>query len=339
MAAPNLGVLRHPSGAFGVIRVVRHDPSWRGEFTAEASRVAAALREVVVRIHHIGSTAIPGTKAKPIIDVLLEVTSLSALDEKVRALEALGYEAMGECGIPGRRYFRRNDSQGARTHQIHAFVAETPEVTRHLAFRDYMLAHPPIAREYGELKERLAAAHASDIEAYMDGKDAFVKEHQARALLWWSAVPLSIRPLAPDDVALMEPMSTVFGEAFDETGTYSGARPSPAYLRQLLGSEYFIALAALKGEEVVGGLVAYELRKFEQERTEIYIYDLAVAAAHRRQGIAMALIRELKKIAAARGAYVIFVQADPGDAPAIALYTKLGTREDVLHFDITITRS
>ena len=82
---------------------------------------------------------------------------------------------------------------------------------------------------------------------------------------------------------------------------------------------------------------AYELRKFEQQRSEIYIYDLAVAAAHRRQGIATALIQELKKIALARGAYVIFVQADIGDVAAIELYTKLGIREDVLHFDIVVT--
>ena len=94
------------------------------------------------------------------------------------------------------------------------------------------------------------------------------------------------------------------------------------------------SLAALKADEVVGGLAAYELNKFEQERSEIYIYDLAVAEGHRRQGIATALIQELRKIAASRGAYVIFVQADLGDDPAIALYTKLGAREDVLHFDI-----
>lgn len=148
----------------------------------------------------------------------------------------------------------------------------------------------------------------------------------------------SIRSLAPGDVAPMEAMLTTFGEAFGEVETHSGARPSAAYLRRLLGSDCFIALAALKGGEVVGGLAAYELRKFEQERSEVYIYDLAVAAAHRREGIATALIRELKKIAAARGAYVIFVQADRSDVPAIALYTKLGTREDVLHFDIAIRR-
>jgi aminoglycoside 3-N-acetyltransferase I len=92
----------------------------------------------------------------------------------------------------------------------------------------------------------------------------------------------------------------------------------------------------LAGDEVVGGIAAYELKKFEQERSEIYIYDLAVAAAHRRRGIATALIEALRKIAAARGAYVVFVQADLGDDAAIALYTKLGRRESVLHFDIAV---
>ena len=143
-----------------------------------------------------------------------------------------------------------------------------------------------------------------------------------------------IHQLAPGDVALLGEMLTLFGEVFDDVKTYSGRRPSAGYLERLLRGDSFSALAALKDGRVVGGLAAYELRKFEQERSEIYIYDLAVAATDRRQGIATGLIFALKKIAAARGAYVIFVQADLGDAPAIALYTKLGVREDVLHFDI-----
>ena len=147
---------------------------------------------------------------------------------------------------------------------------------------------------------------------------------------------LAIRSLTSKDVALMEAMLEMFGEAFDEVDTYSRARPGKRYLECLLGSDHFIALAALKDGTMVGGLAAYELRKFEQERSEIYIYDLAVAAAHRREGIATSLILELKKIAAGRRAYVIFVQADIGDAPAIALYRKLGTPEDVLHFDLDV---
>ena len=149
-----------------------------------------------------------------------------------------------------------------------------------------------------------------------------------------------IKVLGPGDVAAMETMLTMFGEAFGETETYGTARPSEDYLRRLLGSQSFVALAAIADaaapgdSAVVGGLAAYELPKFEQERSEIYIYDLAVAAEHRRTGIATALIEHLKGIAAARGAHVMFVQADQGDAPAIALYSKLGTREEVLHFDI-----
>jgi aminoglycoside 3-N-acetyltransferase I len=145
-----------------------------------------------------------------------------------------------------------------------------------------------------------------------------------------------IHQLAPDDGALMHRLSSMFGEAFSEVATYTGNRPSSTYLQRLLAGDCFIALAASRGGEVVGGIAAYELKKFEQQRSEIYIYDLAVAAAHRRQGIATALIEALKTIAKARGAYVIFVQADPDDEPAIALYTKLGVREDVLHFDIAV---
>ena len=126
----------------------------------------------------------------------------------------------------------------------------------------------------------------------------------------------------------------MFGVAFHDVDTYSAAQPSTDYLERLLGRDTFIALAAVQGRQVVGGVTAYVLPKFEQERSEIYIYDLAVAETHRRQGIATAMIAELRRIAVLRGAYVIFVQADYGDDPAIALYTKLGARENVIHFDI-----
>jgi aminoglycoside 3-N-acetyltransferase I len=148
---------------------------------------------------------------------------------------------------------------------------------------------------------------------------------------------ISIQQLTRDDERLMKSLLAMFGKAFGEAQAYVGNQPGADYLQQLLGSDYFIALAALKNGEVIGGLAAYVLRKFEQERSEIYIYDLAVAAEHRRRGIATALIRELRKLAAERGARVIFVQADLSDEPAIALYSKLGIREDVLHFDIAVS--
>jgi aminoglycoside 3-N-acetyltransferase I len=149
-------------------------------------------------------------------------------------------------------------------------------------------------------------------------------------------MPYTVHPLTPQDTALMHGVLTMFGQAFEDEARYSSNRPDAPYLQRLLASDTFIALAAVDDGVVIGALAAYELKKFEQARSEIYIYDLAVAAAHRRQGIATALVQALKPIAKQRGAWVIYVQADHGDDPAIALYTKLGVREDVLHFDITV---
>lgn len=148
-----------------------------------------------------------------------------------------------------------------------------------------------------------------------------------------------IQALSGEDIDAMRSMLVMFGEAFGEQATYTQVQPNDSYLRDLLSGSSFVAIAAMVESTVIGGLAAYILPKFEQARTEIYIYDLAVDEAYRRRGIATAMIEELKKIAIARGAYVIYVQADHGDEPAIALYTKLGVREDVLHFDIPVAKS
>ena len=135
---------------------------------------------------------------------------------------------------------------------------------------------------------------------------------------------------------MMKALLGVFAEAFAEPQTYMGAVPGDEYLRRLLQKEYFIPLVALAEDKVIGGLVAYELEKFEQERSEIYLYDLAVKESHRRKGVATSLIDELKSIAKRRGAWVIFVQADHGDNAAISLYESLGKKEDVHQFDIPV---
>jgi aminoglycoside 3-N-acetyltransferase I len=149
-----------------------------------------------------------------------------------------------------------------------------------------------------------------------------------------SCPAFEIRTLAPPDVALLRGVLALFGRAFNEPGTYTANQPDEAYLRDLLESRTFVSIAALDGSEVIGGVAGYVLPKFEQARSEFYIYDLAVDESHRRRGVATAMIRELQRLAAARGIYAIFVQADHGDDAAIALYTGLGVREDVLHFDI-----
>ncbi len=144
------------------------------------------------------------------------------------------------------------------------------------------------------------------------------------------------RQIASSEINLLKDLLTVFAAAFEDSKTYQSAIPSDSYLKALLEKPHFIALVALCGDEVVGGLAAFELDKFEQDRREIYIYDLVVARDHRRKGIATNLILELRRIAEGRGVYVIFVQADKGDIPAIKLYKSLGTMEEVLQFDIPV---
>jgi aminoglycoside 3-N-acetyltransferase I len=145
-----------------------------------------------------------------------------------------------------------------------------------------------------------------------------------------------VKQLSRSDVDLLKQLLKVFGEAFEDVATYQDAVPCDDYLRALLQRPHFIVLVAMNGTDVIGGLAAYELEKFEQDRREIYIYDLAVSEPFRRQHVATTLITELKRLARERCAYVIYVQADKGDEPAIRLYESLGTREDVHHFDILV---
>ena len=171
------------------VEVVPHDPRWRDRFEAEAKQVEAALGQNAVAVHHIGSTAIPDIHAKPVIDLLVEAEDIAEVDARSPAMELLGYQVMGEYGIPGRRYFRKDDPEGTRTHHVHAFQAGSAEVERHLAFRDYMIAHPAEAQRYGELKRKLAEEHPHDMDGYMDGKDGFIKEMDRRAAEWRAAQP------------------------------------------------------------------------------------------------------------------------------------------------------
>jgi len=146
----------------------------------------------------------------------------------------------------------------------------------------------------------------------------------------------AVRRLTPADLGLAHRLLALFGDVFEDPETYVGAVPGEDYLRRLLGRDHVLVLVATSGTTVVGGIVAYLLDKIERERSEVYIYDLAVSRDHRRRGVATALIREVGRLAARHGAHVVFVQADRGDDPAIALYSGLGRREDVLHFDIPV---
>lgn len=147
--------------------------------------------------------------------------------------------------------------------------------------------------------------------------------------------PIKVHRLRPGETELLRDLNAMFADAFEDAN-YASRPPTTAYLERALSCDATIALVAIDRGRVVGGLTAYELVKLEQPRSEVYIYDLAVAAAYRRRGIATGLIDAVRRIAAEHGADVVYVQADLGDDAAIALYSRLGRRQDVLHFDMMV---
>lgn len=171
-----------------IVQVVDYCEQWPAEYEKEAAQIKRILGGELVAIHHIGSTAVKGLAAKPVIDIMPVVRNIAMVDGRQAAFEALGYECMGEFGIPGRRYFRKGGEH--RTHQIHIFESSNQkDIVRHLAVRDYLRAHPEQTRAYGELKRSLAQKYPEDIESYCDGKDAFVKQMEKEALCWYHSIP------------------------------------------------------------------------------------------------------------------------------------------------------
>lgn len=167
-----------------LVVIVDHDPGWARAYEVAAEELAGVLEPWVVAIEHIGSTAVPGLAAKPVIDIQVGVRSLEDSDAIVAAVRSLGYEYVPEleADLPERRYFRRW-SDGHRTHQVHLVErANRAWWERHVAFRDWLRAHPEDRDRYAALKRRLAREHPSDLRAYTDGKTGFVQdvEHRAR---------------------------------------------------------------------------------------------------------------------------------------------------------------
>lgn len=126
-----------------------------------------------------------GILAKPIIDILGVVVSLEDVDGQSAAMERLGYEVMGAYGIDGRRYFRKVNTSGRRTHHLHIFEKGSDNIERHLAFRDYLTTHPEKEAEYSELKASLTFGGATSWDAYLDGKDPFIKATERDAVAWY----------------------------------------------------------------------------------------------------------------------------------------------------------
>ena len=161
---------------------LQRSTTWSAEFLAEAADIRAALEALAVEVHHIGSTAIPGIAAKPIIDILLEVSSLDQLDLSAHLIEHLGYEALGEFGLAGRRYFRKGGEQ--RTHHIHGYESAHPDIQRHLAFRDYLKENREAAMQYESVKLAAAKEFRDSPEGYAQRKSPTIVRLEKEALLW-----------------------------------------------------------------------------------------------------------------------------------------------------------
>jgi GrpB-like predicted nucleotidyltransferase (UPF0157 family) len=163
--------------------VTKYNPQWSDMFKAEAEKIQKIFGEELIEVHHIGSTSVPGLKAKPTIDIMPVLKDIEVVDKFNDKMIRLQYVPMGEFGIPGRRYFRKGGDN--RTHHVHIFQFNSEDVERHLAFRDFLRQHTYFAKRYGDLKEMLAERFPNDIEAYMDGKNDFIKCLEKKALKWY----------------------------------------------------------------------------------------------------------------------------------------------------------
>lgn len=166
------------------VEVISYQSSWLEAFEEEKQALSRVLGQLDYNIHHIGSTSVPGLAAKPVIDLLIEINNLSLIDQLGEGFQALGYHIMGEHGIKGRRFFMK-DTDGKRSHHIHAFERGENDVVRHLAFRDYLKVHPKAKQDYSDLKQKLAKKHPTNMEAYIEGKSPWIKEHESKANIWY----------------------------------------------------------------------------------------------------------------------------------------------------------
>ena len=165
------------------IKVVEYDKNWIKLFEKEAMLIKEVFKSEIVEIYHIGSTSVPGLKAKPIIDIMPVVKDIEKVDGYNEEMKKIGYEPKGEYEIKGRRFFIKGG--GNRTHHVHIFQYNNGEaIERHLAVRNYLRAYKDEADKYAEVKTKGAEKYPHDINGYCDYKDKFVKDLEKKALEW-----------------------------------------------------------------------------------------------------------------------------------------------------------
>jgi GrpB-like predicted nucleotidyltransferase (UPF0157 family) len=166
-----------------IITIAEYDPKWPALFSEEKKQVLDSIGKNIHRIEHIGSTAVPGLGAKPIIDILVVLNGLDRVKECIPRLQTNGYEYLGENGIPGRSFFtKKNSGTGGRTHHLHLVVKGSPIIEKHIAFRDYLRDHPKTAKEYQDLKNRLARRFGADRDGYSNAKNDFITSVLAKVI-------------------------------------------------------------------------------------------------------------------------------------------------------------
>lgn len=166
-------------------QIVEYDPNWVKDFEKEALLLHSIFGEVALNIYHIGSTAIPGIKAKPIIDILITTNDITTIDSFDDQMEELGYVVGGEFGLPGRRFYCKVDNEHCHFH-VHIYEATDPSVEKYLLFRDYMIAHPTDAKEYESLKTDLATKYPNNRTLYTQSKSEFINQIFKKAAAWSS---------------------------------------------------------------------------------------------------------------------------------------------------------
>ncbi|QQK75231.1 GrpB family protein [Salicibibacter cibarius] len=162
--------------------ITPYNNHWPMMFSKEANKLHTIFGSEIIQIHHIGSTSVKGLKAKPVIDIMPVVKSISQIDRYNSAMIDIGYEPKGEHGIQGRRFFQKGGEE--RTHHVHVYESGSSNIERHLAFRDYLRTHPEVLKKYADVKEDLSKRFLYDVASYTREKEQLVLEIESKALAW-----------------------------------------------------------------------------------------------------------------------------------------------------------
>lgn len=236
------------------VEVLDYDAAWQTAYAREVETLANVFKDEAAVFHHFGSTSVPGLSAKPIVDILVEVRDIQRVDALNAEMSARGYLVKGEYGIAGRRFFVKGTEE-ERSHHVHVYQKGNPEIATHLDFRDYLLAHPEAARAYGGLKQNLARQYPTDMDAYIAGKDALVKELTQKAREWKMNQYPTIFSVTEDEIDLNDLLAkitlTTTGAAAIFTGMVRGetSRDHP-HVTEYLEYEAYVPMAEEKMQQV-----------------------------------------------------------------------------------------